>query len=147
MMRRQNTCNHANPGTATLFSSQCRAGKAGWLLTRVMLCCVIGLFVQHRKSENVSKRVRKEAWRRMIHRLRQTEGLAESLAAEVNILTSSHMRARTRCTHCTGLYLDDKWQYNYTPHRPFTLLSGSGLKTKHFKVAKNKRPKSASQHS
>lgn len=78
---------------------------------------------------------RRGAGRRMIHRLRQTEGLAESLAAEVNILTPSHMRTRTaRCTHRTALYLDDRWRHEHTPHKhtphePFTLLSGSGLKT------------------
>lgn len=63
----------------------------------------------------MSEGVRREAGRRMIHRLRQTEGLAESLAAGVNILTPSHMRTRTtHRTHCTGLYLDDKWRYK--PH-------------------------------
>lgn len=65
--------------------------------------------------------MRREAGRRMIHRLRQTEGLAESLAAEVNILTPSrHEHMHERCTHCTGLYLDDKWQYK--PHSLFTLF-------------------------
>lgn len=94
--------------------------------------------MQHRKSGNVSERVRRGAGR-MIHRLRQTEGLAESLAAEVNILTPSHMRTRTPAAHTAGLYLDDKWRYNHTPHSPFPLLSGSGLKTIYFKLAKNKK--------
>lgn len=66
-----------------------------------------------------------------------------SRSEHLNTLRHEHMHAR--CSHCTGLYLDDKWRYK--PHSPFTLLSASGLKTMYLKLTKNKTwQNSTSQH-
>lgn len=143
----QNRCNHTNSGTVTFFSCQYRAGIAGWLQNRVMLCCV-----------TVPLCATPEKWKRV----RESEERSgkeddsppasdggtgwESGSRSEHLNTITHAHTHARCTHCTGLYLDDKWRYNYTPHSPFTLLSGSGLKTIYFKLTKNKKLKSVSQH-
>lgn len=144
---RPNRCNRTNPGFVAPFSSQYRAGKVGWLQTRVMLCCVTApLCVTPEKWKRVSESEERSGKEDDSPPASDGGTGRESGSRREHLNTIAHAHTHAHCTHRIGLYLDDKWRYNHTPHSPFTLLSGSGWKTIYFKLTKNKKLKSVSQH-
>lgn len=134
-----------NPGAGSC-SSWCRASKAGWLQTRVMLCCVtVPLCATPEKWKRV--RESEERSRKEDDSPPASDGgtgwESGSRSEHLNTLTHAHMHAS--CTRCTGLYLDDKWRYKRIHHtaRLLCCLAGAWrqyiLNLPKIKLSRNQR--------